>query len=317
MALERRGGTAVLTMKRPAERGLPEEENWIRHVRPVELQATSAVRAVGLFGQGDVDLVLGGTLASLPLAPTGPLSRGTVHLDPVAGLFGLQVRNADGFLADPRNREAIAMAIDRAALIAPFNIGGWAPSTRIVPPSAPGTPAPAERWSGQPIASLRSQAAARVSRWRAGHAGTPVKLTASLPEGPGSDMLFGELAGQLSLAGIALQRVPDGARADLVLIDRVARFPDTRWYLDQLACSLRQGLCDPGADALVGQAGAAPDAPTQAALMAQAEAHLTDANVFIPFGSPIRFSLVRSNVTGFAANPWAFHPLPPLAAIPR
>ena len=47
------------------------------------------------------------------------------------------------------------------------------------------------------------------------------------------------------------------------------------------------------------------------------EAELTLANVYIPFGSPVRFSLVRGDVEGFAANAWAFHPLPALAVIPR
>ena len=51
--------------------------------------------------------------------------------------------------------------------------------------------------------------------------------------------------------------------------------------------------------------------------MATAEAELTLANVYIPFGSPLRFSLVRGDVEGFAGNPWAFHPLPALAVIPR
>ena len=55
----------------------------------------------------------------------------------------------------------------------------------------------------------------------------------------------------------------------------------------------------------------------RATLIAEAEAALTLANVYIPFGSPLRFSLVRGDVDGFSGNAWAFHPLPPLAVIPR
>ena len=47
------------------------------------------------------------------------------------------------------------------------------------------------------------------------------------------------------------------------------------------------------------------------------EGALTQANIFIPFGQPIRWAQVRSNITGFAPNAWGFHPLPPLAQIIR
>jgi oligopeptide transport system substrate-binding protein len=76
-------------------------------------------------------------------------------------------------------------------------------------------------------------------------------------------------------------------------------------------------MCDSKADALVADAEAEPDPVARATKLAQAEAQLTLSNVFIPFGSPLRWSLVRSDVTGFAPNAWAFHPLPAMAAIPR
>ena len=54
----------------------------------------------------------------------------------------------------------------------------------------------------------------------------------------------------------------------------------------------------------------------RAELYAQAEAQLTVANAYIPFGVPIRWSLV-SSTSGFAANRWGVHPLMPLAFIPK
>ncbi|MEO6153854.1 MAG: ABC transporter substrate-binding protein [Croceibacterium sp.] len=318
MMLARRGAIAILTMKRPADRGLPEEADWQRRVRPVELRALTAERAIAQFARGDIDLVLGGRLAALPLAPTGPLSRGTVKLDPAIGLFGFQVRRASGFLADPRNREALAMALDRPALIAPFNIGGWVPTTRIVAPGMQNDAGTvSERWTGQVIEDLRAVAARRVAGWRAGNGGAPVRLTLAAAPGPGTDLLVRELSSQLGPIGVTLQRVPEGAPADLALIDRVARYPDLRWFLDQFNCSLRQGLCDEEADRSVSATAAELDPAKRAALLAQAETTLTQANGFIPFGSPIRFSLVRSSITGFDPNAWAFHPLPSLAAITK
>ena len=47
------------------------------------------------------------------------------------------------------------MALDRPALIAPFNIGGWVPTTRVVAPGLPGDPGyVGERWSERTIEEL-------------------------------------------------------------------------------------------------------------------------------------------------------------------
>jgi ABC-type transport system substrate-binding protein len=318
MALRRKGALAVLEMKRPADRGLPEEEDWQKHVRAIELQAAGSGQAVALFNDGEVDLVLGGRIGALPLAPTGPLSRGTVLLDPAIGLFGLQVRRADGFLATAPGREALAMALDRPALIERYNIAGWVPTTRPVAPGLPGDPGlVAERWAGQSIEALRAQAARRVAAWRAAHGGGPVRITLAIGRDPGDDALFGDLAQQFAAIGVILQRVPENGPAQLVLVDRVARYAAPRWFLDQFACSLRQGPCEPLADALVAASDRETDAAARARDLADAEVKLTAANWFISFGSPIRFSLVRSDVTGFYPNACAFHPLPALATIPK
>ena len=143
-------------------------------------------------------------------------------------------------------------------------------------------------------------------------------LTLALPAGPGADRLFAELSGQLAMVGIVLHRLPENsAVADLAWLDRVARYAGPRWFLNQFACSLSQGLCDPEADALVAQSDQLFDARQREIKLAQAEARLTLANVYIPIASPLRWSLVRSRVTGFTANAWAFHPLPAFAEIPK
>lgn len=317
MLLTRNGATAILAMKPPAARGIPEQPDWEQYVRPVELRAESARRAIARFDNGELDLVLGGRIDALPLADTGPLSRGTVRLDPALGLFGLHVRRGRGLLATAQGREAIAMALDRPALIEPFNIGGWVPTTRVV---APGLPADSgqieERWAERTIEELRAEAARRVAVWRRASGGE-ARVTLAIARGPGFDLLFRELAGQLAAIGVTLERVPEGRAADLVLVDRVARYAEPRWFLNQFNCGLRRGMCSSDADALVSESIAQADPAAKATLLAQAEAELTLANVYIPFGSPLRFSLVRGGVEGFAANAWAFHPLPPLAVIPR
>ena len=51
-------------------------------------------------------------------------------------------------------------------------------------------------------------------------------------------------------------------------------------------------------------------------LLREAEVRLTSEEIYIPLGPPIRWSLVRGDLTGFAENGWGIHPLPPLAERP-
>ena len=318
MLAVRRDDRVLLTMKPPGARGVPEEENWREYVRVIDLRAAGAREAIALFDDGEVDVVLGGRIESLPLADTGPLSRGTVRLEPALGLFGLRVHRAEGLLASAQGREAIAMAIDRPQLIAAFNISGWIPTTRIVAPALPGDPGyVGERWIDRTAVELRAGGAGRVAAWRRAKGGAEARLSLAVGEGPGLDLLVRELAAQLAAIGVRLERVGEDAPADLQLVDRVARYAEPRWFLNQFNCSLRNGLCDSDADDLVEQAMAEIDPVARATLLGEAEATLTLANVYIPFGSPLRFSLVRSDVDSFVANSWAFHPLPALATIPR
>ncbi|MEY4238461.1 MAG: hypothetical protein RL339_1062, partial [Pseudomonadota bacterium] len=89
------------------------------------------------------------------------------------------------------------------------------------------------------------------------------------------------------------------------------------WFLNQLSCTNARVLCSASADRLAGLALLEPDPAKRADLFAQAEAQLTIANSFIPFGVPIRWSLVSGQTTGFLPNPWNAHPLMPLAMLPK
>lgn len=326
MAIEEGEAGAVLAFKPPEERGLPMVEDWEDYVRRIQIQPMPMDRAIEAFDDGAVDVVLGGRIGSLPLADPGPLSRGTLRLDPAIGLFGLQVRRARGLLATEDGREAIAMAIDRAALLEPFGVGGWTPTTRVVGPGLPGPAATGERWTDMTIEERRALAARRVAQWQSANAEgetagenaqAGVRLSVAMGSEPGLDLLYGELARQLAEIGVVLDRVASGETADFELVDRTARYAAPRWFINQFACSLERGLCVDGVDALSQVANQLPDPEMRTQMLAQAENELTKANVYIPFGAPLRWSLVRSNVEGFAANVWAFHPLPPMATLPR
>jgi ABC-type transport system substrate-binding protein len=315
MTLERgEADGAMLSFKPPEARGVPAEADWQAYVRPVAISALDVRGALAAFEEGEVEVVLGGKLGGWPLADPGPLSRGTRRLDPAIGLFGLLVRRESGFLARPENREALAMAVDRTALLAPFNIAGWLPTTRIVPAAIAGEEVE-ERWTGIEIEGLRAEARRRVQAWIARN-GEPPVLTVGLADQPGYAGLFNELAGQWSEIGVTLRRVEEG-EGDLILVDSVARYAEPRWFLNQFHCSLRRGACVAETDEAVRAALAEADGAARAGEIARAEAMLTAANVYIPLAMPLRWSLVRGDVPGYFPNAWAWHPLPDMATIPR
>jgi ABC-type transport system substrate-binding protein len=319
MALERTGDAAVLTPIRPPQLGLPNIENWASMTKQVRLEAVTGEEAVARLNGGDADVVIGGTIANFPLSSRVGILRGTIQPDPVIGLLGLQVMSSRGFLAEPENREAIAMAIDRKALIAPFSLAGWVATTRVVAPGLEGdTGMIGERWELATIEQRRDEARSRVQRWRdrkdqAGLLG----LRVWLPPGPGSDMLFASLARDMAAVGVDLERTTKERDADLRLIDDIARYPRAAWFLNRLSCSSKRGLCDKGADALAAEAMKTEDAVERSRLLVEAEVDLTVANVYIPLGAPVRWSLVRGNVSGFAANRLGWHPLMPMAMKPK
>ncbi|WP_409762817.1 ABC transporter substrate-binding protein [Novosphingobium sp.] len=316
MRLTREKDAALLRPIAPEDRGLPQIENWSSLSRKLRLVALPPKRAIERFNAGEIDVVLGGRLADFPRLDASGVSRGAIRLDPVAGLFGLAAVNPQGFLAEPDRREALAMAIDREALANALNVGGWTATTRIVNPGAGddnGTVG--ERWPGQSLAERRSVAAARIAKWSADRAAPRLRI--ALPAGPGSDVLFARLADDFKAIGVEAVQVRENAQADLRLVDTVARYVRTGWFLNQLSCASNRVLCSPSADRLAGLALLEPDPAKRADLFAQAEAQLTIANTFIPFGVPVRWSLVSGQTTGFMPNPWNVHPLMPLAMLPK
>ena len=320
MALERKGNLAHLSPIDPARLGLPEIQDFASRTRMLSLEALPGKDAVDRFNEGNADLVTGGRIQDFLLTRSVGLMRGTIQLDPVIGLFGLQVMDDRGFLGDPARREALAMAIDRSALMAPFGLGNWTPTTRLVSPSLDGDLGTiGERWLDQQMDQRRAAAGQRVRAFLAAQPPprlATVPLTIWLPEGEGSKVLLQQLSNDFAAIAVSLTRVDEPDKADLLLVDDVARYPRVSWFLNRLSCAARRGLCSADADARVAQAGTLADVE-RASMLAEAEAELTAANVFIPFGPPIRWSLVRGSVEGFSANTWGWHPLMPLAWLPR
>ncbi len=322
LLIERTEDGARLQFKPPLERGEPEDENWQEDVREIDVRVAGPQEAIAMFNAGEVQLVLGGDLGSLPLVETGPLSSGTLRIDAAVGLFGLLIRNDEGMLGNSDVREGLAMALDREGLLADFNVDGLTPTTRPVSPGLPGDPGfVAERWQDMALEDRQSEAVARVQAWRQqfdeGDLSQPYTISIAMGRYNGWELLFDNLVRQFAGIDIELVRAESRAAADLVLIDRIARYPAPRWFLNQFNCSVLRTLCSETADALVADATAQTDPTQRATLMAQAEAELTLENIYIPIGSPLRWTLVRGSVDGLESNAYAFHPLPPLARVPR
>lgn len=315
MALEREEGSPIaqLGMLPPENRGLPARDDWYELTRTLALQNLSSQEAIDAFASGSVDLVLNGTIADFPMIELGPLSRGAVQVDPAIGLFGLSVRSESGLLSDPERREALSMAIDREALIQPFGLGGWVSTTWIVPPDlfTPGTLA-TSRWPDLDLEGRRAIARQRVAALSPEEA----TITVGLPQGAGGDLLFEGLSSSWASIGVTAERVGIGEGGDLELRDRLARYSSPRWFLNQLNCTIAPGLCSEEADALVRDSLALKDPEAKELLLIEAHSILTEAEVFIPLGVPVRWSLVRGSVEGYQANPWGLHPLSALAAPP-
>lgn len=305
---------ARLSALAPQERGLPRRQDWEAKSRALAVRALPARRAIEAFSQGEVDLVLNGSLVSFPAIELGPLSRGTIQVDPAQGLFGLAFRSDAGVLADPARREALSMALDRAALISPFGLGGWQPTSWIVPPaSLEGANLPPSRWEELSLDERRAVARRRLNAWRASSGEDEIVLRIGLPPGPGSELLFNNLAKQWATIGVRAALVRPGAGAELEWRDRLARYSGPRWYLNQFNCELENGLCSEAVDALVRASIAEADLGAKRGLLVEAHATLVKEEVFIPLGAPVRWSLVRGSIENFEPNPWGLHPLFPLS----
>ena len=327
------GSTAMTGIVRLAEipprrLGLPPISDEDAPSRAVRLHALSARAATEAFTRGEVAVVLGGRFADLPLGQAAAgLSRRALQIDPAVGLFGLAVVSDAGPLATAEFREALNMALDREALAGAVGLTGWASAVRIVPapggtlagsagppsggPAVPPVAAP-PAWSSWSIEARRAEATARVARARVRNGGPLSPLRLAWPEGPAADAVFARLAADFAAIGVTVTRVPDGAPAELRLLDLVARYPGALWYLNQLSCAARRTICSAALDARLAQARAERDPDRRAALLAAVEAQASGAALFLPLGAPIRWSLARPGQTGFAANAAAFHPLPPL-----
>ncbi|MDQ3074278.1 MAG: ABC transporter substrate-binding protein [Pseudomonadota bacterium] len=290
-----------LTRRPPGVDGDPGERE------DMTLRVVSAATAITSFANGDLDLVLGGSLNDLPLVQRASLPRGALHFDPASGLFGLVPTRAEGPLSEPDVRRLLSQAIDRNALVAALAVPGLAPRSTLLQAGLDVLPDPVQpAWVAAPIAGRRARLQVEAERLF-GDTERP-RLSVALPEGPGGDLLFKRLFADWGAIGIGVERVGPDDDADLKWIDAVAPSSSPAWFLRQFRCALT-AICSAEADALLDQARAAPDAAQRGLLLGQAAALMDEATLFIALAAPVRWSLVGSRAAGYQDNRSARHPL--------
>ncbi|HEV2746097.1 MAG TPA: ABC transporter substrate-binding protein [Allosphingosinicella sp.] len=293
----RSDGSLFLTEHDPEQ----EEEEEDPHGPPIVLRGEPAARAVARFDAGRADLVAGGTIGDLAIARAAEPPAAALRFDPVAGMLGLAFTGSDALWADPAARNALSMAVDRAALVAALGVPGLQARESLVPPGVEELPNPAlPEWAASPQ-PMRREAAARTIRALAG--GQRPTLEVAVPEGPGYRLLFAHLRRDWRAIGVDAASVAADEPADLRLVDAVAPVGLASWYLRHFTCDVSR-VCSGPADGLLALARTAANAHQRQLHLAAADQLIRDAAPFIALAAPVRWSLVSPRLRGFQPNPF-------------
>lgn len=283
---------------------IPDAEDPIEKVR---ITGGEAPKLVAAFADGDLDLVLGGTVGDLPYALGAKVPRGARRFDPVAGLFGLAPTKRSQALQEREVRRLLNRAIDRQALIAGLHVGGLQPRATLLQAGLEGIGVPRQpTWLEQPALDRRPALIAEANRLF-GNTERP-NLRLFLPEGPGGNYLLARFRYDWGPLGIGVERANNAASADLVWIDEVAPSSSPAWLLRRFRCGVA-AICVEEAEPLLAEARATLDPVQRGQLFLEAARLMDEAQLFIPVAAPIRWSLVSGRAPGFAENPFARHTL--------
>jgi peptide/nickel transport system substrate-binding protein len=289
-----------------------EEDEEAAEATPVLLRGEAAAMAVARFEAGESQLVLGGTVGDLPIARAADVPRGSLVFDPVAGLFGLSFgRTGAGPLARPEVRRALAMALDRQALVAALGVPGLQPRETLLPAGIEGLAAPAApAWTASALPARRAAAVRALAPILKGRR---LHILVAMPEGPGWRLVFALLRRDWATIGVDAARVGPKATADLHFIDEVAPISLASWYLRHFACD-SSAVCDPAADEAMEAARIAPDQDRRREQLSNVDRTLAAAAPFIPVAAPVRWSLAGNRLAGFRPNVFGRHPAGELVA---
>jgi oligopeptide transport system substrate-binding protein len=304
-----RTGNALVLRPVPDPMAALSDEDVLPDERRVLVKGGRPALAVSRFINGTSDLVLGGTVADWPYIEAGQLA-GTTRLrrDPAEGLFGLAIIPRTAFLKERTLREALAMAIDRAALAEDLAIPRWTMMERLLPSQLDsGAPPAVPNWSGNTQSERINIAGRRIAAWE-GARGAIAPIRIALPGGPGMRIMFARLATDFRRIGVPAVLVPFGDEsADLRLIDEITPNSSANWYLTRTGCDYNLS-CSTAGDFALSEARAAPSLGQRSAAIARADAAYAEQAGYIPIAKPLRWSLVGPALTRYRDNSFAVHP---------
>jgi oligopeptide transport system substrate-binding protein len=297
-------------------------EEWLRLVPPpadeeegpglapdLHLTGRDGAAALAGFAAGEADFVTGGTIAEAPLLNAADLPEAQTLVDPVQGLLGLAFVNADGLLAEPRVRQALAMAINREEIASRFPGMRLQARASLLPAGIAEVQAPAAPdWAAAGMPARR-EAAARLLREAAAAAEQPpqpLRLRVAMPDGFGYRILFAHLRRDWRAIGVEAERVAISAPADLRFIDAAAPANLASWYLRSFACG-QWPVCDEQAAFFTEAARSATNARDRTQMLMQADRALTDSGIYIAIANPVRWSLRSPRLDGLRANRFGRH----------
>ncbi len=282
--------------------------------------------AIRRFQAGQTDMVVGASLEGLSDART-QRRKDVLRLEPSIALYGYVARSIDGPLRDPALRRALAMSIDRDALVSRlFAIPAMLPVTGILPAAVPASELASPDWGAWTIEERQTEAARLFAD--AGYGpDQPLDLTIALPTGRLNRDVLNAVAKGWALLGVRLKvvtRQPEAhARAiargdfDMALVERRAPVAFAPFFLNPFACQVAAGgYCNPAADKLVADGWRSPDvAARDLAWLRAARTYAEDAALISLF-TPVRWTLARPDLAGWYPNPGHAHPLARLKFAP-
>ncbi len=275
----------------------------------MRVRAEPVALAVARFQAREIGMVTGGSFADLALARAARPAAAQFQVDPVYGLFGLAVSSNSQALSEAAVRKALAMVIDRERIVRSFGVSSWQAQYAVLPAQLDSAAPPAAlEWIRLPQPERQARARELI-----GNVSRLPVLRVAMPAGPGSRLLFAEIAADWRKIGVRAQAVALNAPADLQLIDEVAPQSAAFWYLIRLSCA--RGLpCDPATEAALSAVQTAQTVTERTDSLAEADARLAERQAFIPIALPLRWSLVSPNLKGFRTNAFALHSLQRLRA---
>ena len=276
--------------------------------------------AISDFAHNRADLVVGRDLAGLSDARL--LGPQVLHVEPTWGVYGYLANVRRGPLADIRVRRALAMAVDRSSL-GPRLFGlALQPVDGLLPLGMAGDPVPLlPDWAILAPAGRVEQARALLAA--AGYdTAHPLTLAVSLPPGREHSAVLAAVAADWRAIGVTISEIefaPKLLEAAIKRGDFELALSETTVPVDTPSLLLRRfrcgsnsgGYCNPAADAALARAAAEPGALTAAVAALLADPPL------IPLFRPVRWALVRPNVSGWVNNIAGQHPLASLGVTDR